>query len=93
MNNKKKKSITPETPDSTRRLRNVMEESMAVLSERSNSAAGSARRLRQRFLPIHADSINLQKCALTTAASALAALWKIPATGRAKTQHGLQFSR
>jgi hypothetical protein len=86
--------ITSEKPDSTRRLRNIVEQSIAVLCERNGAAVGSAKRLRQRFLPIHVDSVSLQKCALTTAANALAALWKIQEPGRTKPQHGgLQYSR
>jgi hypothetical protein len=92
--NKKNKTIdTSGNTDSTRRLRSIIEQSIAVLSDRNDSSAGPAKRLRRRFLPIHADSINLQKCALTAAANALAALWKVPESGRSKNQHGLQFSR
>lgn len=44
-------------------------------------------------LPIHIDAVNLQKRALSNAAQALAALWKISSPAGAKTEsRGMQFS-
>ena len=63
---------------------------MAVLCERDEAAAKKAQVRASRFLPLHADRASVQKAALTNAAKALAALWNVSRTGRAKHSRGLQ---
>jgi len=64
-------------------LKNVFEQSLAILCECAVSA-----RVRRSFLPLRIDAVNLQKRALSDAAKALAALWKISDTRPPKRQGG-----
>lgn len=72
-------------PDSKNHLKNVVEQSLAVLCESGESAKmmkaqpGLASR---RSLPLHVDPANLQTRALGDAAKALAELWKLSRPGR-----------
>ena len=87
-------SRTPVTPaDSATHLKNVFEQSLAVLSEQgdtpSNAATDSRQgkiRVRPRSLPLHTDAVSLQKRALDNAVNALATLWKIPGPARVKSR-------
>jgi hypothetical protein len=87
-------SRTPVIPaESATRLKNVFEQSLAVLSEQgdipSNAATDSRKgkiRVRPRSLPLHTDAVSLRKRALDNAAKALATLWKIPGPARVKTR-------
>jgi hypothetical protein len=73
------KKISTAQSDSNH-LKNVFEQSLAVLSE---DADAGVERKNRRSLPLHMDAANLQKRALENAANALANLWKIPC-GRVK---------
>jgi hypothetical protein len=70
-------------------LKNVFDNSLAILCE----GAGSVR-VRRSSVPLHIDAVSLQKRALTDAANALAALWKI-SNNRSPKLHSnaLQYSR
>jgi hypothetical protein len=61
-----------EKSGSTTHLKDVFDQSLAVLCEGASSG-----RVRRSCLPLHIDAANLQKRALSDAADALAALWKI----------------
>jgi hypothetical protein len=61
-----------EKSGSSNQLKNIFDQSLAILSEGA-SAVG----VRRRSLPLHIDAVNLQKRALSDAANALTALWKI----------------
>ena len=78
--------IENDRSESTKYLKNIFEQSLAVLCEDKNSAAAEThlRRLRHGSLPLHIDAINLQKRALIEAAQALAALWKISERSQSK---------
>ena len=69
----------PLTEESTTRLKNIVEQSIAVLCDSDDSARADARRepISRRSLPLHIDAANLQKRALSDAAKALSVLWKI----------------
>jgi hypothetical protein len=73
------KNSVNQQPDSTRSLRNICEQSLAVLCEGGDSVKtkSPAETSRRRSLPLYVDPANLQKRALGDAAKALAALWKI----------------
>jgi hypothetical protein len=70
-------------PESTDQLRNVFDQSLAVLCEDKGVVARDAHNLpiRQREVPQQAD---VRKRALNDAANALASLWKISGPGRGK---------
>jgi hypothetical protein len=75
--------------ESIHHLKCIFEQSLAVLGEdKKNLNIKKGIRphepVRRDFLPLHIDPANLQKRALDDAAKALAALWKIPETGRTK---------
>jgi hypothetical protein len=70
-------------------LKTIFDQSLAILCE----GAGSVR-LRRSSLPLHIDAVNLQKRALSDAANALAALWKISESKSSKLHSGaMQCSR
>jgi hypothetical protein len=70
-------------------LKTIFDQSLAILCE----GAGSVR-LRRSSLPLHIDAVNLQKRALSDAANALAALWKISESKSPKLHSGaMQCSR
>jgi hypothetical protein len=78
-----------EKPISANHLKNVFDQSLAILCEGATSA-----RVRRSSLPLHIDAANLQKRALSDAANALAALWKISENKCPKLQSGtIQYSR
>ncbi len=87
-------SRTPVTPaDSATHLKTVFEQSLAVLSEQSDTPSHPATdprnvkiRVRPRSLPLYTDAISLQKLALDNAANALATLWKITGPARVKSR-------
>lgn len=69
--------------ESANQLKNVFEQSLAVLCEDESVVAKDAHSLpiRQRGIPQQAD---VRKRALNDAANALASLWKISGSGRGK---------
>ena len=74
---------------SANHLKNIFDQSLAILCEGANSV-----RVRRSSLPLHVDAVNLQKRALSDAANALAALWKIPEPKSPKLQsRAIQCSR
>jgi hypothetical protein len=83
----------PVDPDN--HLKDVIEQSLAVLGDGQRSAGTQpqAQTSLRSALPLHVDPANLQKRALTDAATALAALWKISKPRRVKIPPRVQFSR
>jgi hypothetical protein len=79
--------------ESAHHLRDIVEQSIAVLCERDEAAAKQAQVRASRFLPLHADRASMQKAALTNAAKALASLWNVSRPGRAKHSRGLQYGQ
>lgn len=83
-----------EKSGSANHLKDMFDQSLAILC----GGAGSVR-VRRSSLPLHIDAVNLQKRALSDAADALTALWKISSTKSPKLQsrtiHGgtIQYSR
>jgi hypothetical protein len=74
---------------STNHLKDIFDQSVAVLCEGDSGA-----RARRRSLPLHIDAVSLQKRALSDAAGALAALWKISENRSPKLHRGaVQYSR
>lgn len=76
--------------DSTNHLKDVVEQSLAVLREGKDSvkAVFETGPPRRRSLPLHVDAANLQKRALSDAARALAELWKLSKPRSAKLTKG-----
>jgi hypothetical protein len=76
-------------------LKDVVEQSLAVLGDGQNPAGASvqAQAPLRSALPLHVDPANLQKRALTDAATALAALWNISKPRRIKLPPRVQLSR
>ena len=73
----------------TNHLKNIFEQSLAVLCEAKDSVW-----VRRSSLPLHIDAVNLKKRALSEAANALAALWRISEPRPAKLQSRvLQYTR
>jgi hypothetical protein len=85
---KNKGTVSSVKSESVHHLQTVYEQSLVVLSQDSYTLSGNSPKVRlcRAALPLHADALNLQKRALHNAASALATLWKISGSGRAKTQ-------
>jgi hypothetical protein len=80
-------SVTPER--SATHLKKIFDQSLAVLCGGKESVP-----LRRNSLPLHIDSVSLQKRALTDAANALTSLWKISDSASPKLRRNtLQFSR
>jgi hypothetical protein len=79
--------MTDKTPvaaaDSANHLKNVFEQSLAVLSQDTEAPANRLQKIR-RSLPLYASAAELQKRALDNAANALASLWKISGPARVK---------
>jgi hypothetical protein len=70
-------------------LKNIFDHSLAILCDGASSV-----RVRRSLLPLHIDAVSLQKRALSDAANALAALWKISANRSPKLHSGaVQYSR
>jgi hypothetical protein len=84
-----------EPVDSNNHLKDVVEQSLAVLGDGQASAGTKpqAQTSLRSALPLHVDPANLQKRALTDAATALATLWKISKPRRVKIPPRVQFSR
>ena len=61
-----------EQSGSANRLKNIFDRSLAILCEGTGAPP-----LRRSSIPLHIDAVSLQKRALSDAANALAALWKI----------------
>lgn len=77
-----------EKSGSTTHLKDIFDQSLAILE------GASSARVRRSCLPLHIDAANLQKRALSDAADALAALWKISTTRSPKLQsRAIQYSR
>jgi len=74
------KTVT-EQPESTNQLKNIVEQSLAMLCERDGGTRSETRR---RSLPLYIAAADRQKTALVGAAKALASLWKIPRRGGPK---------
>lgn len=75
-------------PESSTRLKNVYEQSLAVLSEarQGQNKKQSARQFRSS-VPLHIDAASLEKRALDDAARALATLWNVSTPGHSRL-HG-----
>jgi hypothetical protein len=88
-------TIVNEPVDSNNHLKDVVEQSLAVLGDGQRCAGTKpqAQTSLRSALPLHVDRANLQKRALTDAATALAALWKISKPRRVKLPPRVQFSR
>jgi hypothetical protein len=79
--------ITTQTVNQATQLKNIFDRSLAVLSESRAAAAttkGPAKLLHGSSMPIRIDAVSLQKRALDDAARALATLWKVSETKRAR---------
>jgi len=63
--------------NNTAHLKNVYEQSLAMLSDFKQNSKGL-----RSAVPLHIDAASLQKRALDDAAKALATLWKVPSPGR-----------
>jgi hypothetical protein len=75
--------------DKPSHLKKVFDQSLAILSGGADSV-----QVRRSFMPLHIDAVSLQKRALSEAANALAALWKISHSKSPKLQTGIvQYSR
>jgi hypothetical protein len=76
-----------QNPDSIH-LKNVFEQSLAVLGETKADASKNkhSARLRGSALPLHVDPALLEKRALDDAAKALATLWNVSSAGPARLQ-------
>ena len=85
--------LTKPGTESAHHLRDIVEQSIAVLCEPDQAAAKKAQVRASRFLPLHADRATVQKAALTNAAKALAALWNVSRPGRAKHSGGMQYGQ
>ncbi|MGB6387550.1 MAG: hypothetical protein WBE45_20790 [Terriglobales bacterium] len=70
-----------EKSGSANHLKNIFDQSLAILCGGASSV-----RVRRSSLPLHVDAVNLQKRALSDAADALTALWKISGTKSPKLQ-------
>ena len=82
--------------DSKSHLKNVVDQSLAVLGADKNSAVvkPQGHELLRSALPLHVDPANLQKRALSDAATALAALWKVSKPRRTRMPaRVVQYSR
>jgi|SRR5271163_2605884 hypothetical protein len=66
---------------SANHLKNIFDQSLAILCEGASSV-----RVRRRSLPLHIDPLSLQKRALSDAANALTALWNISASHKKSLQ-------
>jgi hypothetical protein len=78
-----------EQSSSPNHLKNVFDQSLAILCEGADSA-----RVRRSSVPLHIDAVSLQKRALSDAANALTALWKIPNPRSPKLHSSaMQYSR
>ena len=78
-----------EQSNSPHHLKNIFEQSLALLCDKDNDTPTKNThngRLRLHSLPLHMDAADLQKRALDDAAKALATLWKISEPGRPKLQ-------
>jgi hypothetical protein len=74
---------------SANHLKNIFDQSLAILCDGASSV-----QVRRSSLPLHIDAVSLHKRALSDAANALAALWKIPETRSPKLHGGaVQYSR
>jgi hypothetical protein len=74
---------------SVNRLKNIFDQSLGILCEGASSV-----RVRRSSLPLRIDAVTLQKRALSNAANALAALWKISETRSPKLRSGpVPYSR
>ncbi len=71
-------------PESTNRMKNIFEQSLAVLRGDKNRTGNVQKHCVS--LPLHIDAANVQKRAVEEAAKALASLWKISDTRRSKLQ-------
>jgi hypothetical protein len=81
--------VLNEKPISENHLKNVFDQSLAILCEGVDSV-----RVRRSSLPLHIDASSLKKRALSDAANALTALWKISENKTPKLPGGtIQYSR
>jgi hypothetical protein len=87
----------PLSKNSTSHLKNIVEQSLAVLRKNKDSTETTPRSaplLRRRTLPLYVDAANLEKRALTDAANALSVLWKVSKPSRTRVpSRALQPSR
>jgi hypothetical protein len=68
--------------DETTHLKNVYEQSLALLSGSEDGTKTRRSTILRNAVPLHIDAADLQKRALDAAAKALATLWKVPAGAR-----------
>jgi hypothetical protein len=89
VNQASNETMLHEQPGSTTRLKKIFDQSLAVLCNDKEKMP-----LRRSSLPLHIDGVNLQKRALSDAANALAALWKISDPSSPKLRRRvLQYGR
>jgi hypothetical protein len=81
-------AMPQEKPDSATALKNIFDQSLAVLAEGKVVLTKDTRigRACRDSTPLHINTAELQKRALEDAARALASLWKISDAGRSKSQ-------
>jgi hypothetical protein len=78
-----------EKSGSANHWKDIFDQSLAILCDGANSVP-----MRRSYLPLRIDAVTLQKRALSSAADALAALWKISETRAPKLRSGaVQWSR
>jgi hypothetical protein len=73
-----------QNPETTNHLKDVFEQSLAMLEVRHAGATAESAATRGSAVPLHIDPAFLQKRALDDAAKALASLWRVPSSTRAK---------
>jgi hypothetical protein len=67
-------------------LKNVFEQSLAMLGETKTENTKRTAPLRGSAVPLHIEPAMLQKRAIDDAAKALASLWKVPGPSRLQTR-------
>jgi hypothetical protein len=83
----KNAATTNENFQTANHFRNIFDQSLAILCEGESA-------VRRRSLPLHVDDVKLQKRALSDAADALAALWKISGSKTSRLRNGVvQYGR
>ena len=86
---------TKNNDESPAHLKNRVEQSVALLCKTRDTTVTNARAAGspdRRSVPIHVDASYLQKGALVDAATALAALWKVPSRAKLPNR-ALQYGR
>ena len=81
-------AVANEQTGSANHLKNIFDQSLVILCEGADSV-----RVRRSSLPLHFDAVSLQRRALSDAADALSALWKVPNKSPRLHSGALQFGR